>query len=121
MFDDTVETEADFDVILETHSGQAQRINKLHAIYMPAQFPLLFTYGEHGYHTCLYYKNVDNISTRRGKRMSMKAFYSYQLHDRLQHYNLLTRGGRLFQQYVLPRIVVSSKTEWTMSELTKLI
>ena len=33
--------------------------------------------------------------------MSMKAFYAYQLHDRLGYYNLLTRGGRLFQQYVV--------------------
>ncbi|PWA98086.1 Retrotransposon-like protein [Artemisia annua] len=65
VFDDSVETESDFDIILESHSGELQRINKLHAIYMPAQFPLLFLYGEHGYHLGLYYVNVDSISTRR--------------------------------------------------------
>ncbi|PWA62316.1 Retrotransposon-like protein [Artemisia annua] len=65
VLDDTVETESDFDVILEAHSVS-----------------VAFLYGEHGYHTGLYYINVESISTRRGKRMSMKAFYAYQLHDR---------------------------------------
>lgn len=101
VFDDGSETEADFDIILESHSGDAQRINKLHSIYMPTQFPLLFVYGEHGYHMDLTFLNVEGISTRRGKRMTMKAFYAYQLHDRFNHFNLLSRGGRLFQQYVV--------------------
>nr|GEW50236.1 DNA helicase [Tanacetum cinerariifolium] len=33
--------------------------------------------------------------------MSMNMYYAYQIHDRLNHYNLLPRGGRLFQQYVV--------------------
>ncbi|GJS19493.1 DNA helicase [Tanacetum coccineum] len=35
------------------------------------------------------------------KRMSMNMYYAYQIHDRLNHYNLLPRGGKLFQQYVV--------------------
>ncbi|GJZ46869.1 DNA helicase [Tanacetum coccineum] len=33
--------------------------------------------------------------------MSMNMYYSYQIHDRLNHYNLLLHGGKLFQQYVV--------------------
>ncbi|GKD34364.1 DNA helicase [Tanacetum coccineum] len=33
--------------------------------------------------------------------MLMNMYYAYQIHDRLNHYNLLPRGGRLFQQYVV--------------------
>ncbi|GJS98503.1 DNA helicase [Tanacetum coccineum] len=33
--------------------------------------------------------------------MSMNMYYAYQIYDRLNHYNLLPRGGRLFQQYVV--------------------
>lgn len=29
----------------------------------------------------------------------MNAFYAYQIHDQFNRYSLLTRGGRLFQQY----------------------
>ena len=101
IYGDTDDTESDFDVILESHSGDAQRISKLHAIYMPSHFPLLFLYGEHGYHLDLHYVNVESNTTRRGKRMSMKAFYCYQLHDRHGYYNLFSRAGRLFQQYVV--------------------
>ncbi|GJU83002.1 DNA helicase [Tanacetum coccineum] len=36
-----------------------------------------------------------------GKRLTMLAYYRYQLHFRLQQYDLLFRGGRLFQQYVV--------------------
>ena len=31
----------------------------------------------------------------------MKMYYSYELHDRPDQHTLLTRGGRLFQQYVV--------------------
>lgn len=31
----------------------------------------------------------------------MKMYYAYRIHDRLRNYDLLTRGGRLFQEYVV--------------------
>ncbi|GJT67769.1 DNA helicase [Tanacetum coccineum] len=35
------------------------------------------------------------------KRLSMNQYYMFQLHERLDSYALLFRGGRLFQQYVV--------------------
>ncbi|GKA35542.1 DNA helicase [Tanacetum coccineum] len=35
------------------------------------------------------------------KRMTMKAYYSYMLHDRVNSFNYLSRTGRLFQQYMV--------------------
>ncbi|PWA94425.1 hypothetical protein CTI12_AA062080 [Artemisia annua] len=72
VFDDTSETRTDFDIILEAHSGEPQRINKVHAIYMSAQFPLLFLYHEHGYHIDLMYISVEGLSMQRGKRCPCK-------------------------------------------------
>ncbi|GJV54521.1 hypothetical protein Tco_1450262 [Tanacetum coccineum] len=37
----------------------------------------------------------------RERRVTMLAYYRYQLHFRLQQYDLIFRGGRLFQQYVV--------------------
>ncbi|GKE09649.1 DNA helicase, partial [Tanacetum coccineum] len=37
----------------------------------------------------------------RAKRVTMLAYYRYQLHFRLQQYDLIFKGGRLFQQYVV--------------------
>lgn len=59
VFDDSAEMETEFGVIVESHSGEPQRINKLHSIYMPAHFPLLFVYGEHGYHVDLLSCTID--------------------------------------------------------------
>ncbi|GJY33606.1 DNA helicase [Tanacetum coccineum] len=73
VFESGIADNADFDVIIQHTNGPAQRVNKLHPLYMSLQFPLLFIYGQPG----------------------------YQLHFRLQQYDLLFRGGRLFQQCVV--------------------
>ncbi|GKA39703.1 DNA helicase [Tanacetum coccineum] len=42
--------------------------------------------------------NITSQLTKADKRMSMNMYYSYQIHDRLNHYSLLLHGGKLFQQ-----------------------
>ncbi|GJR58286.1 DNA helicase [Tanacetum coccineum] len=37
----------------------------------------------------------------KARRVTMLAYYRYQLHFRLQQYDLIFRGGKLFQQYVV--------------------
>nr|GFA11289.1 DNA helicase [Tanacetum cinerariifolium] len=101
VFCDTLIKDNDFDLIVEEHSRFPQRVNKLHPCYMSLQFPLLFVYGEEGYHKGLKLANVLGISTKGQRQMSMNVYYSYQIHDRLNHYNLLPRGGKLFQQYAV--------------------
>ncbi|GJV15685.1 DNA helicase [Tanacetum coccineum] len=54
-------------------------------------FPLLFIYGQPGYHTKLILKSANGVG--RGKRVTMLAYYIYQLHFRLQQYDLLFREG----------------------------
>ena len=93
VFDSGPETEPEFDIIIEAHSGEPQRISRLYPCYMALHFPLLFIYGEQGYHTELRLADVRGADQDTDKRMSMKAFYAYQIHDRINRYNLLTRGG----------------------------
>nr|GEU29095.1 DNA helicase [Tanacetum cinerariifolium] len=99
VFESGISDNANFDVIIQHRYGPPQRVNKLHPSYMSLQFPLLFIYGQSGYHTKLTLKS-DNDGGR-GKRVTMLAYYIYELHFRLQQYDLLFRGGRLFQQYVV--------------------
>nr|GEY80828.1 DNA helicase [Tanacetum cinerariifolium] len=91
------ESDMDYDIVLEERSGYPQRLNKLHPSYMALQFPLLFIYGEDGYSKELKMVGVTGSSSEQ-KRVSMKAYYSYYLHDR---YNYLSRTGRLFQQHIV--------------------
>ena len=101
VFDVGPETEAEFDIIVEAHSGEPQRISRLYPCYMALHFPLLFIFGEQGYHTGLRLIDIPTRDEDVDKRMSMNHFYAYQIHDRINRYSLVTRGGRLFQQYVV--------------------
>nr|GFB56280.1 DNA helicase [Tanacetum cinerariifolium] len=101
IFGESSTTESEFDLISEDRSHFPQRVNKLHMCYMSLQFPLLLVYDEEGYHKDIKLVNVPGVTRKANKRMSMNMYYSYQIHDRLNHYSLLLRGVRLFQQYVV--------------------
>ncbi|PWA83855.1 hypothetical protein CTI12_AA163510 [Artemisia annua] len=101
VFEGGTDVKTDFDVIIQKHGGSPKRINKLHPEYMSLHFPLIFIYGEPGYHLGLTLADTGDETTDAPKKMSMKMFYAYQLHDRRGQYSLITRSGRLFQEYVV--------------------
>ncbi|PWA53339.1 hypothetical protein CTI12_AA445900 [Artemisia annua] len=86
VFEDGPQTESEFDIIIESHSGEPQRVNKLHPCYMAFQLPLLFIYGEQGYHMGLRLLDVGGADTDEDKRITMNAYYAYyyQIHDTVQ-------------------------------------
>ncbi|PWA34939.1 hypothetical protein CTI12_AA614270 [Artemisia annua] len=67
------ETMTDYDVVIERHSGEPESVNKLHPAYMALQFPLLFIYGEEGYHLKLTLRSLDGDDEHQQKKMSMKV------------------------------------------------
>ncbi|PWA54050.1 hypothetical protein CTI12_AA386660 [Artemisia annua] len=83
VFEGGPESETDFDVVIQRHTGEPERVNKLHPTYMSLQFPLLFIFGEQGYHTDLRLLDVLEGSLEGDKRVSMDAYYAYLLHDRI--------------------------------------
>ncbi|XP_071708941.1 uncharacterized protein [Rutidosis leptorrhynchoides] len=94
-------TRTDYDMIIEYKGGTPRRVNKLHPSYMSLQFLLLFVYGQSGYHPELRMRNMRGGGGRRKDKMTMNMFYTYQLHDRYNMFGLLSKCGRLFQQYVV--------------------
>nr|GEY28783.1 DNA helicase [Tanacetum cinerariifolium] len=60
-------------------------------------FPLLFIFGELGFYPELVLKPRGGRG--KGKKVTMNAYYKYQLHPRVKGFGLIFRGGRLFQQY----------------------
>ena len=93
VFDTGPDSVTDFDVVIQAHSGEPERVNKLQPTYMSLHFPLLFIFGEHGYHTELKLAPTRPGSREGMKRMSMDAYYAYLLHDRFNRYSLLMRGA----------------------------
>ncbi|XP_071700240.1 uncharacterized protein [Rutidosis leptorrhynchoides] len=98
VFDSGPRATTDYDVIVEPRGEVPRRINKLHPIYMSSQFPLMFFYGEPGFHLGLKLRDVPGSPAGCERKMTMNMYYSYQIHDRLGVYNLMLRMGRLFQQ-----------------------
>ncbi|PWA39879.1 hypothetical protein CTI12_AA568530 [Artemisia annua] len=102
VFDSGSESESNYDVILEYRDGAVKRISKIHKYYMSLQFPLIFIYGQSGYHTKLMLRTANPDD--EPKRVSMNAFYTYQMEDNplavVQH----PREGKAIQAANAPQI-----------------
>lgn len=89
------------DIVVETKSRDLARISELHPAYLQLQYPILFPYGEDGYHIDLHLKRTTTTSTNPRFRVSMKEFFPYKLMERGNHFNMLLYSGKLFQQFIV--------------------
>ncbi|PWA53151.1 hypothetical protein CTI12_AA447330 [Artemisia annua] len=80
VFEEGSNTRTDYDIIIEYKNRNPKRVNKLHSSYMSLQFPLLFVYGQPGYNIEMELNGVN--AHRKRKKISMKEYYTYQLHER---------------------------------------
>ncbi|KAL4579076.1 hypothetical protein LXL04_015211 [Taraxacum kok-saghyz] len=98
VFGDSATFETDYDVVITPKDGIPQRVNKLHQSYMSLQFPLLFLYGQPGYHPNMKLTSPRSYTSNNRQRLSMNMYYAYQLHDRLNIYNSVLKAGRLYDR-----------------------
>nr|GEY79571.1 helitron helicase-like domain-containing protein [Tanacetum cinerariifolium] len=67
VFESGITSNTDFDVIIQHKDDPTHRVNKLHPSYLSLQFPILFIYGQSGYHTNLKLRLADSRGrARRG-------------------------------------------------------
>ncbi|GJR46441.1 ATP-dependent DNA helicase PIF1-like protein [Tanacetum coccineum] len=89
------------DIVVDRKGTGPQRISELHPLYMALQYPLLFPYGEDGFHEKIpYHANSGTRKTKRGY-VTMKEYYSYIIYQHPRQGGTLLKGGRLFQQYLV--------------------
>ncbi|XP_071713508.1 uncharacterized protein [Rutidosis leptorrhynchoides] len=65
VFDTGLQAFSDYDVIIHPRSEYPRRFNKIHLSYMALQFPLMFFFGEPGFHPNL--KLVDALGSTSGR------------------------------------------------------
>ncbi|CAG8494137.1 10168_t:CDS:2 [Cetraspora pellucida] len=70
----------------------------------PMSYPLIFPAGDKGWHP--------GMSRQRGKNISILQFYAYRISQRSM-FNLILKGGLLFQQYLVDAYVKVEKTRLT--------
>src|SRR5262249_43513857 len=56
---DPSDVNATRDLIIERRGGHLKRISELHSAYLPLRFPLLFPYGEPGWHPNIPFSGAD--------------------------------------------------------------
>ncbi|KAF7807310.1 uncharacterized protein G2W53_039471 [Senna tora] len=60
------------DIIVENRSGLLERIEELHPLYLPIQYPLLFPYGEDGYREETLYRDGAISADRKHRTLTLR-------------------------------------------------
>ncbi|KAI9083958.1 hypothetical protein K1719_034216 [Acacia pycnantha] len=110
------------DIIVEKHSGIPQRINELHASYLPLQYPILFPFGEDGYRDDIKHREITLSATKTKKSLSMREFFSYRLITRLHEISTLLHASRLLQQFIVDgyTMIKSKRLLWVRTHQKEL-
>ncbi|XP_071688933.1 uncharacterized protein [Rutidosis leptorrhynchoides] len=103
------------DIIVNQKNSAAKRISELHQLYMALQYPLLFSYGETGYHEEIpYYNNNGTRKTNREQRLRWRRNNQNELPVDLYHNicDAVTRGdtkaASIGKRIVLPSTFTGS-------------
>lgn len=89
------------DIIMETQSGQLQRIDELHASYLAYQYPLIFPFGEDGYRPDVVHRERHKKKGRLRNRLTAREWVSFRLQSRMNEAQTLLHSRRLFQQFLV--------------------
>ncbi|XP_074288893.1 uncharacterized protein LOC141614038 [Silene latifolia] len=119
------------DIVIYAVSGTSHRILHYYGCYDPLQYPLLFPFGESGWHRRIYRVNshprrrpepqtflinevliqtTDDLleseeqvagTSASEKKVSCREYYCYRLQIRPNDSSILLRSGRLLQQYTV--------------------
>ncbi|GKD49465.1 helicase [Tanacetum coccineum] len=82
------------DIVVNKKDSEPKRISELHPSYMALQYPLLFPYGEDGYHDKIsYHTNTRKRKTSRGY-VTMKEYYAYIIQYRKEQRLSWTRNNQ---------------------------
>jgi hypothetical protein len=92
-------TDVGRDLIIQDHASNLQQISEDHCKFMAMQYPLLFPYGEDGFHDDLMYQPTAQSSSIQREKVTILEYYAYRLHDRLGEFNTPLRCKRLTQAY----------------------
>lgn len=95
----------------DPNRANTKRISILHPSIEPMTYPLLFPYGESGWHPDIPLK--ESISKTKRKRLSQMAYYSYRIAVR-ETFNQFLNAGKLTQQYFVDFYVKmeSNRLQW---------
>jgi hypothetical protein len=91
-----------YDVLVHDKQYGLKHVSYLHPSYMALQYPLLFPFGEHGFHLGIRYSDIDPDDDGTGRKyVTMLEFVRRHMHYRLNEPNPYTCYGRLSDQLIV--------------------
>nr|VDD60368.1 unnamed protein product [Brassica oleracea] len=88
------------DIVVQFQSDTLQQIRDDHPLYMSLQYPLLFPYGEYGFHPEIPL-HLETGTSRTRQFLTIRQYYASQIQTRLNQGMTLIKGGRLLHQFVV--------------------
>uniref|UniRef100_I1QHE4 Helitron helicase-like domain-containing protein n=1 Tax=Oryza glaberrima TaxID=4538 RepID=I1QHE4_ORYGL len=88
-------------LIVQDQAGHLQKVEEKHCKFMSMQYPILFPYGEDGYHENITYRRCARSQAIKRKKATMVEYFAYRLHDRADDFNTPMRCKRGTQAYVI--------------------
>ncbi|XP_015957170.1 uncharacterized protein LOC107481408 [Arachis duranensis] len=87
------------DIIIETKSGELQRISELNPSYLRLQYPLLFSYGKDGWREKILLNHIKPNANNEESFVSMRDFFAFRIQHKPWREGVLLYSKRLFQQF----------------------
>lgn len=88
-------------LLVEDQAGNLHKVGEKHCKFMAMQYPILFPYGEDGYHESIRYRQCRRSSAIKRKNVTMVEYFAYRLHDRAEDFNTPMRCKRGTQSYLI--------------------
>ncbi|KAF8081784.1 hypothetical protein N665_0867s0006, partial [Sinapis alba] len=97
---DMSSTSGERDIVVQFQSETLQQIRDDHPLYMSLQYPLLFPYGEYGFHPEIPL-HLETGTSKTRQFVTIRQYYASQIQTRLNQGMTLIKGGRLLHQYAV--------------------
>ncbi|CAN6927989.1 unnamed protein product [Brassica oleracea] len=88
------------DIVVQFQTDTLQQLRDDHPSYMSLQYPLLFPYGEYGFHPEILL-HLETGTSRTRQFLTIREFYAAQIQTRFNQGMSLIKSGRLLHQYIV--------------------
>ena len=88
------------DIVVQFQTDTLQQLRDDHPLYMSLQYPLLFPFGEYGFHPEIPL-HLETGTSRTRKFLTIREFYAAQIQTHLNQGMTLIKSGRLLHQYIV--------------------
>ncbi|CAN0925698.1 ATP-dependent DNA helicase PIF1 [Linum grandiflorum] len=116
---DFTPTHDDRDIIVNNRATGLCRITSLNPLFDSLHFPLLFPYGNDGYHNRIRYNPAYRDPTKKRKYVTQREYYCFRLQYRQNEGKTLIRSGKALQHFCIDAFTTIEQNRLTYLRLNQ--